>query len=277
MFGFVNVFKNELKIKDYNIFKAYYCGLCKTLGKKYNQLVRLGLSYDMTFLAIIADSLSDTLPVIKNQGCIKHTGKRPVCVGNDAISYSADISIIMAYHKLCDDISDEKSIKAFFARIPYVRAYRRASKRHPEIAKSARESILKLNRLEEEKCCHIDMVADTFATLTSEIFNSYDSSLASVGYNLGRFIYIADAFKDICDDIKHRSYNPYVCAYDEEFLKKDDFVNQVKGSLNMTLNALSEAYSKLSINKNKEILDNIIYMGLRFAYDNLFNNIGGNK
>jgi len=169
----------------------------------------------MTFLAIIADSLSDTLPVIQNQGCIKHTGKRPVCVDNDAISYSADISIIMAYHKLCDDISDEKSIKAFFARIPYVRAYRSASKRHPEIAKSADESILKLNRLEEEKCCHIDMVADTFATLTSEIFKSYDSSLASVGYNLGRFIYIADAFKDICDDIKHGSYNPYVCAYDE--------------------------------------------------------------
>ena len=75
MFGFVNIYKEELKIKDYDVFRSYYCGLCKALGKRYNQVVRLGLSYDMTFLAILADSLSENPIKIKKQGCLKNRGK----------------------------------------------------------------------------------------------------------------------------------------------------------------------------------------------------------
>lgn len=47
MFGYVNVCKDELKIKDYNLWKSYYCGLCKCLGKRYNNIIRLGLNYDI--------------------------------------------------------------------------------------------------------------------------------------------------------------------------------------------------------------------------------------
>ena len=71
MFGYVHINKDELKIREYNVYKSYYCGLCKALGKRYNQLVRLGLSFDMTFLAILADSLCEDMPVIKKDGCIK--------------------------------------------------------------------------------------------------------------------------------------------------------------------------------------------------------------
>ena len=48
-----SILKDELKVKDYNDFKAYYCGLCKSLGNKYNQFVRFGLNYDLTFLAVL--------------------------------------------------------------------------------------------------------------------------------------------------------------------------------------------------------------------------------
>ena len=120
LFGFINVYKDELKVKDYNIFKAYYCGLCKALGKRYNQLVRLGLSYDMTFLSVIADSVQQEQCEIVSEGCFKHIGNRPICINNKAIDYSADVSIILTYHKLCDDIADEHSIKAWFAKFAYI-------------------------------------------------------------------------------------------------------------------------------------------------------------
>ena len=99
MFGFVNVYKNELKIKDYNTFRAYYCGLCKSLGKRYNQLVRLGLSYDLTFLALVGDSLSNEDAVILKDGCIKHIGSHMICSNNHAIDYASDMSVILSYYK----------------------------------------------------------------------------------------------------------------------------------------------------------------------------------
>lgn len=33
MFGYVTPCKMELKIKEYEKFRAYYCGLCKTIKK----------------------------------------------------------------------------------------------------------------------------------------------------------------------------------------------------------------------------------------------------
>lgn len=270
MFGYIRIFKSELKIKDYEIFRAYYCGLCKTLGKKYNQMTRLGLSYDMTFLAILADSLNDTDPQINREGCIRHVGKQFVCKNNPCIEYSADMSIILTYHKLCDDISDNKSLKARIARLAYVRAIKKASKKYPEVSKSVLEKLTSLAKLEKQKCSHIDIVADPFALLTSEMFAGWDKHLCDLGYNIGRFIYIADAYKDLKDDIKTNSYNPYVCAYDKQFLDSEDFKKKVMGSLNMTLAAVSESYKKLNIKKNKAILDNIIYFGMRAVYDSLF-------
>lgn len=270
MFGYINIYKSELKIKDYDIFRSYYCGLCKRLGKKYNQITRLGLSYDMTFLAILSDSLNDMEPEVKREGCIRHTGKKFVCKNNSFIDYSADMSIILTYYKLTDDISDNRSLKARVARIAYKRAIKKASLAYPEVAKAVSDGLEKLSVLEKEKCSKIDIVADPFATLTGEMFASIDLSLRDIGYNLGRFIYIADAYKDIEEDINNNSYNPYICAYDKEYILTDEFKKRVMGSLNMTLAAVSESYKKLKIMKNKAVLDNIIYLGLRAVYDNLF-------
>jgi len=275
VFGFVNVYKSELKIKDYEIFRAYYCGLCKALGKRYNQLVRFGLSYDMTFLAIIADSLNDDEPCISKQGCVKHLGQHAVCTCNKAIDYSSDASIILAYHKLCDDVADERSVKAFLARLPYIRAYKKASRTLGVLSDSIREQLSRLSKLEAAKCPSIDMAADPFAHITSCIFKGFDPSLEPLGYNIGRFIYIADAYADLQHDLKNNNYNPYICAHNAQHLMSQEFKHEVMGSLNMTLAAVANSYRELPIKKNKDILDNIIYMGLRYACDNLFRIDGG--
>ncbi len=276
MFGFVNVYKDELKVKDYNIFKAYYCGLCKALGKRYNQLVRLGLSYDMTFLSIIADSLQQERCEIVSEGCFKHIGNRPVCTNNKAINYAADVSIILTYHKLCDDIADEHSIKARFAKLAYIRPYKKACKKYPELSSNIKTCLHNLSQIEEQKCDNIDICADPFATLMSHMFGTFNPSLSHIGYDIGRFIYIADAYKDISDDAKNNNYNPYLCAFEDDYIKSETFKKSVMGSLNLTLNAISDKYKELKIKNNKEILDNIIYFGLRRAYDSLFTNYGGN-
>ena len=277
MFGFVNVYKYELKVKDYNLFKAYYCGLCKALGKRHNQLVRLGLSYDMTFLSILADSLQDDQSQIVSEGCIKHIGNRPVLINNKSIDYTADVSILLAYHKLCDDIADDHSLKAWIAKFAYIMPYKKVCKKYPKLSLAIKNNLSDLANMEEQKCESIDMAAHPFANLMSNLFSTFNSSLSDIGYDIGRFIYIADAYKDLTDDAKKSRYNPYLCAYDYEYIKSDAFKKSVMGSLNMTLTAISDKYKDLKIKKNKEILDNIIYLGLRGAYDSLFTNNGGNK
>ena len=276
MFGYVNIYKDELKIKDYNVFRAYYCGLCKALGKRYNQLVRLGLSYDLTFLAIIADSLSEDEPCFKKDGCIKHIGSHAICSDNKAIDYAADMSILLSYYKLCDDISDDKSIKAFIMRIPYMRAVRKAQKKHPAVSNSIKSNLDALSKLEKEKCTSVDMVAHPFAQLTSDIFCEFAPELGKLGYNIGRFIYIADAYNDMEDDKKHKLYNPFI-YYDSDYLNSMDFVKRVQGTFNMNLGAIAESYASLNIKKNKALLDNIIYLGLGHVCNKFFNTNGGNN
>ena len=52
MLGYVTIAKGELKIKEYDTYKAIYCSLCKQLGKDYGIFAKFILSYDFVFLAI---------------------------------------------------------------------------------------------------------------------------------------------------------------------------------------------------------------------------------
>ena len=42
MFGYINIHKDELKVKEYNMFKAYYCGLCFALKEKLQRAATNG-------------------------------------------------------------------------------------------------------------------------------------------------------------------------------------------------------------------------------------------
>ena len=52
MFGYVVVNKPEMKFKEFDVYHAYYCGLCKTLKNNYGLRAQAALNFDMNFLAI---------------------------------------------------------------------------------------------------------------------------------------------------------------------------------------------------------------------------------
>ena len=145
VFGYVNVYKDELKIKDYNTYKAYYCGLCKTLGKRHNQLSRLALNYDLTFLALVADSLKEEKAQVSMQGCIRKLGKRKTVTYSEGLSFASDMNILLTYHKLRDDIRDNHSLKAFISIIPFASEYRHIRKRYKSICEATESSLMRLS------------------------------------------------------------------------------------------------------------------------------------
>ena len=264
MFGYVNAHKDLLRVCDYNVFRGYYCGLCKMLGKQFNQLTRFGLSYDMTFLAILISSLNKAEITLKHQPCIAHPiTKRPVIREDEGIRYSADMSVLLTYYKLKDDWNDEKSPKSF-ARLWYYFPMKRVQKKHPTQAKAIRENLENLSKLEQENCKNPDEVADCFGKLTKALFDRDGNNLplATVGYHIGRFIYFTDAYMDLEHDQKKKNYNPFL-AKSENKVKKEDLKKELVPALTYTLSEIANAYELLTIHKNKELLDNIIYLGLR--------------
>ncbi len=264
MFGYVNAHKDLLRVCDYNVFRGYYCGLCKMLGKQFNQLTRFGLSYDMTFLAILISALDKTEITLKHQPCIAHPiSKRPVIREDAGIRYSADMSVLLTYYKLKDDWADEKSLKSF-ARLWYYFPMKRVQKKYPKQAKAIVENLKKLSELEKETCKNPDQVADCFGKLTQAIFDrdGDNLALATVGYHIGRFIYFTDAYMDLEHDQKKKNYNPFLARSEGE-LTKEGLKAELVPALTYTLSEIANAYELISIYKNKELLDNIIYLGLR--------------
>ena len=273
MFGYVNILKDELKIKEFSLFKAYYCGLCKAMGKRFNQLVRLGLNYDFTFLSIILDSVYDEKTLFTKEGCIKSFAKKNIVSDNKAVNYSADMSVILTYYKLRDDIADNHSIKALIASVPYYFGILKLKGKYAQLIEKIKENLKKLSILEKNLCKSIDEAADPFATIMADIFGYASPSLKSLGYHIGRYVYIADACDDFKDDFEKNKYNPLVSAYSYDGVMTDYLRKSLEDLLYMTMTSLAMEYEKLPKFKNKEILDNIIYLGIRAKADNLLTNM----
>lgn len=280
LFGYVFPYKEELKIKEYNVFKGYYCGLCKVLGKEFNQLVRLGLNYDLTFLALLLSSLNDERDVVRAEGCITNPiKKKPIVQSNIYLQYSAHMGIVLAYFKLLDDWKDEKSVKALLALLAYLLPVRKVKKAYNKKFNSIKKYLDQLSSLENNRCRVIDESAHTFAKLMGELAvppfiedESKKRVLTWLGYNLGRWIYILDAFNDIERDIKNNNYNPIILQYEyNENENIEDFKTRVKEpiefSLIYTLENIAKSFELLDIKYNKGLLENIIYIGTRHKMD----------
>lgn len=276
MFGYVTPYKPELKIREYNTFRAYYCGLCKTMGNEYNQLVRMGLNYDLSFLSLLLSSLEEDEDEFKVEKCIAHPiKKRMVIKKNKSLEYTSSISIMLIYFKLLDDWNDDRSLKALIANIPFNLAIKKAKSANIDKFNCIKENIDKLSKLEMDNCREIDEIADVFGKLMEDIsspefIKDEDTKriLKFLGYNLGRWIYILDAFDDIKEDIKSKSYNPLLLQYE---YKQDEDINlfigkirkNIEFSLTLTLENISKSFELLNIQYNREILENIIYLGMR--------------
>ncbi len=272
MFGYVNIYKDELKIKEYNVFRAYYCGLCRCIGKR-SQAARLALSYDMTFLAILLSSLSPCQSKMKPLSCAAHPfQKRANIVEDEALEYAADMSVLLDYLKLADDARDDRSIKAYIGMFFLRRSIKKLAKKYPRENDGIISQLNRLSGLESSRCGSTDETADCFAKILEILFTpsfvaeeSTRRTLAWLGYNIGRWIYIIDAFADYEKDLKKKSYNPFICSGENI----EDVTRQLQSTLTYTLSAAASAYELLDIKKNDAILRNIIYIGLRNKQDSI--------
>ena len=271
MFGYVTVCKEAMGEENYEIFRAYYCGLCHSMGKQCSHISRLGLSYDITFLAIVLSSIERGESEFHNKRCVAHPLKQHKTVTNDrAIDYSANMGVLLGYLKLLDDWQDDKSIKALLGMAVFFRGMKKAKKRY-RTQYDKIKSYLKLLSECEKKNAGVDEAADCFAKILEVLFvpefiedEIQKRVLAWFGYNLGRWIYVMDAFSDMEEDYKHRNYNPFLTEEFEDIKKlKKDTADKLKVSLTLNLGTIASTYELLDVYKNDDIISHIVYMALK--------------
>lgn len=113
MFGYIMPFKDELKIKEFERYKKYYCALCNQIRRRYGRTATIFLSYEMVFTVILLDDFSKKSENMK-LGCqfdIIRMGE--VEVSKDLIAYIAWINLHLSFWKLKDNWIDEKKISSY--------------------------------------------------------------------------------------------------------------------------------------------------------------------
>ncbi|KGF11912.1 hypothetical protein HMPREF1639_06865 [Peptostreptococcus sp. MV1] len=275
MFGYVRINKMDLTFREYDHYKAYYCGLCKYLKRNHTELSRLTINYDITFLIVLLSSIYQPSAQVFHEKCIVDPVKKKKHIINEVTEYAASMNILLAYYKLEDDVNDEGGIKSRLARRAYKKSFKTAYDKYPQKAEYIRACLEDLRSLEQDLSSSIDQTSNCFGRLLEEIFDyrddEYRDRLRKVGFNIGKYIYIMDAYEDLDEDLEKGRYNPFT-SYRED---RDGLKDRVDKLIGMTLSRLEGAILDLDIKVNMAIIDNIIYSGVYLRYKGLIN--GANK
>ena len=280
MFGYVTPCKMELKMKDYEKFGRTIAGLCKSIKKNIGNLPRFTLNYDMTFLAVLLDSLKDERTAYEKQVCIAHPAKKKVViVDNDAIKYAAYFNTILSYYKLMDNYADDSSVKSLLLTAvlkPYMKNY------PADILSLKVEVEKKLDGLSAMEASTskrtFDEISHPFADLTGYILSEYSDEnreeLYWLGYNLGKWIYVIDAYDDLEKDMSGKKFNAIEAVLNKNKLGYAEFNDEVCERVDFLLTTCAgqclDCLEKLPLKKNEELLHNILQYGLMEKIDKVF-------
>jgi hypothetical protein len=275
MFGYIVPEKPEMKIKEYELFRAYYCGVCKSIAKRHGQVERFLLNYDSAFLAVLLSASAGEIVKVQRMRCIAHpVEKRHIVRDSGIVDYASDFNVLLAYYNLEDKRRDDGGFVPISAMLVLRKAFRKLRRKYADKCDIIETRLDELVRLEEANCASMDMAAEPFAKLMEEVTayeplctnEKVDKALRWIGYNLGKWIYILDAFDDLEKDIKDKNYNPLIYQYkynNRDIIEfKNEIRDKVEFNLTYSLNEISRAFELLDVKANKEILGNIIYMGM---------------
>ncbi len=310
MFGYVVVNKPELKFREFDVYRAYYCGLCHSLSKRHGLSGQLTLSYDMTFLVILLSSLYEPEHNVTSKRCVVHPLRRQNIISSEFTDYVADMNVILSYFKCLDDWHDDRSV----LKLAYSKLLKKGSigknlnnvhatsdstddgsvaatqpnsdsnnqnsyftddsghlhispdysyKNKIEVISSLLDELGTREKMNET---NVDVVAGLFGKIMQILFVPFDDiyakGLGRMGFYLGKFIYIMDAFDDVEEDVKKGRYNVFSNCYTDP-----DFETHVKDMLTMMMAECSDAFEMLPAVDNADILRNILYSGVWNSYE----------
>ena len=211
MFGYVTLYRKGLADAEMDRYQAYYCGLCRTLGRRYGRTGQLALSYDMAFVAILLTALYDTPTAFSEGRCVPHPLKKRPRADNELLDYAADMTAALAYYNFLDDWQDDHR-RASLAQAQKLKPSLPALReRWPRQLQTMAAQLDRLNALESAGSHDLDALCNAFGALLGEVFACRDDiwapALRGMGNGLGAFIYLMDAYDDLEKDSRRGQFN----------------------------------------------------------------------
>ncbi len=271
MFGYIKPYIEELKVKDFELYKATYCGLCRTMGKCTGCVSKMTLSYDFVFFALVRMALLKAKGEVKKHRCVLHPFKKRLMLEmNPTLEYTAKASVILTRVKLKDNINDSRGFSRFLARIAGVVSifFKKTDKNLLPLRDKIQACFDELLALEREGCDSIDMVANTSGELIGHVASFGLDEKASeiaydIGFHLGKWVYVIDACDDLERDVKKGSYNVLKCAFGNELGAAEK--SMLKNAMLLELDSMSKSVEKIDFYEHRDveaIVKNIVYEGL---------------
>lgn len=269
MFGYVTANKNELKEDDAALYQAYYCGLCRELKRQAGKRGQLLLNYDLTFLAILLSGLYEPEEEIASFTCGLHPSKRKQAVESEAVRYAASMDILLSYYNLLDDWKDDGNRtrkKLADGLLPLVDKVRSTYRRQADAVEGA---IARLDEAEHRKEENTDAVSAITGELLGAVFqwkedDVWNRELQNMGFYLGKFIYLMDAWIDLEEDEAKGRYNPFILMRERSPRCIDTLARQV---LVTQIGECARIFERLPVLKNASLIRNILYSGVWTRYD----------
>ena len=138
---------------------------------------------------------------------------------------------------------------------------KKIEKQYSEKTRIITNLLEELSRMEKEGERDLDRVSGCFGRIMEEIFayrkDVWEPTLRRMGFFLGKFIYLMDAYDDVEKDVEKGNYNPFA----EEYIM-EGFQEKVQQMLVMMMAETCREFEKLPIIKYTDILRNILYSGV---------------
>lgn len=271
MFGYVTIYRKGLAQPELDRYQAYYCGLCRALGRRYGAPGQLVLSYDMAFVAMLLSALYEPDTAFGTGRCLPHPVKPRPRADNEFQNYAADMTVALAYYNFLDDWQDDhraaslRQAKKLETYLPDIRA------RWPRQCGVISEQLAALNLLEEAGSHDLDALCNAFGTLLGAVFSCRDDIwapvLGAMGRGLGGFIYLMDAYDDLEKDQKKGRFN----ALQElaETLPAAEYEERCHELLTQQMGLCAQQFEMLPILQQTpegKLLYNTIYSGVWSKY-----------
>ncbi len=270
MFGYIYVNEQELKIREFTMYRSFYCGLCQELHRRYGRRAQLVLNYDTTFLALLLSGLYEPETAFDDKRCFLHPVHSRKMADNEALVYSADMCVLLAYQKARDDWEDEHKVSSSALAGLLKSSYNKIAQVYPRQTKAVEENIHLLHEAEQKNSREIDYVAGLTGNFMAELFvwkdDIWKDDLYQMGFYLGKFIYLMDAVEDIDRDKKHGNYNIFI---DEKDIWEEQCREEIHKMLTSMMAEASRAFERLPVLEYAPIIRNVLYSGVWGRYSQI--------
>lgn len=265
MFGYITPNLSALNDAQRMRYRAIYCGLCHVLHQSHGLTGTAALSNDLTFLALLLNSLYELEETKGEERCIAHPIKRHAFVYSKSFEYAADMNLALAYHKCMDNWLDDRNLFSRSEALLLEKSYERIRQRYPDKCAVIDKWLLEIHQIEANERSGIDAPVNSTGRMLGELFcwkdDYWSESLRTIGDGLGRFIYMMDAYEDLPKDLKSGSFNPL-----KSHRTADHFEEMCKDALTMMIADCTQEFEQLPIVQDVDLLRNVLYSGIWSKY-----------